>query len=423
MLRNLSLPAIYFSSGPFPDSFYKGFVFLRKDDSMPRDILLRYGCNPHQAPARIYMEDRDLPVKVLCGAPGYINFLDALNSWQLVRELKQVLGLPAAASFKHVSPAGAAVAVPMNETVKKVCFVDDLELSPLAAAYARARGADRMSSFGDFAALSDTVDVATAKLISREVSDGVIAPDYEPAALEILRKKRGGKYNVIAIDSSYEPPETERREVFGIHFEQRRNNRVPSSESLDNIVTEKKIFSDSGKRDLLVALIVLKYTQSNSVCFVHDGQVVGVGAGQQSRVHCTRLAGAKADRWFLRHHPAVLGLSFKETVKRPERNNAIDQYLEESLTPAEQADWEGNFEKIPQKLTAEEKREWLSRVSGVSLASDAFFPFRDNIDRASRSGVSYIAQPGGSVRDDIVIQACNEYGMVMACTGVRLFHH
>ncbi|MBD3393263.1 MAG: phosphoribosylaminoimidazolecarboxamide formyltransferase, partial [Chitinivibrionales bacterium] len=318
---------------------------------------------------------------------------------------------------------GAAVAVPMSEETKKVCFVDDLELSPLAVAYARARGADRMSSFGDWAALSETVDAATARVLKREVSDGVIAPAYEPEALEILKQKRSGKYNVVSIDRAYNPPDFERREVFGITFEQRRNSRVPGFDMLENIVTEKKDLPDGAKRDLVVALCALKYTQSNSVCYAHNGQVVGVGAGQQSRVHCTRLAGAKADRWFLRHHPAVLGLAFKDTVKRPERNNAIDQYLEDTLTGAEEAQWRENFTTLPQRLSPDDKRAWLDNVSGVSLASDAFFPFRDNIDRASTSGVSYIVQPGGSVRDDAVIQACNEYGMVMAFSGVRLFHH
>jgi len=390
---------------------------------MPREIPLRYGCNPHQVPARIFMEKGDLPVRVLNGAPGYINFLDALNSWQLVRELKQVLGLPAAASFKHVSPAGAAIALPLSDTTKKVCCVDDLELSPVAAAYARARGADRMSSFGDWAAISDTVDTATAALLSREVSDGVIAPDYEPEALAILKKKRDGKYNILAIDPAYEPPHTERREIFGVTFEQRRNDRMCGFDMLENIVTVKKDLPDCAKRDLVVALISLKYTQSNSVCFAHDGQIIGVGAGQQSRIHCTRLAAAKADRWFLRHHPKVLGLEFKQSVKRVDRNNAIDQYLEETLSPAEEAELHHYFKHFPSKLTPAEKRQWLAKIRGVALASDAFFPFRDNIDRASQSGVSYIVQPGGSVRDDAVIQACNEYGMVMALSGVRLFHH
>ncbi len=390
---------------------------------MASEITLRYGCNPHQNPARVYVDKGTLPIKVLNGSPGYINLLDGLNSWQLVREMREVLGLPAAASFKHVSPAGAAVAVPMSDETKRACFVDDMKLSPLATAYARARGADRMSSFGDWAALSDTVDEATANILKREVSDGVIAPDYEPSALEILKAKRGGKFNVVAIDRGYNPPDMERREVFGVTFEQRRNDRVPSIDMLQNVVTKEKELPDDAKRDLVVALIALKYTQSNSVCYAHNGQVIGVGAGQQSRVHCTRLAGAKADRWFLRHHPRLLQLAFKDSVKRPERNNAIDQYLEETLTPAEEAGWRQNFETVPEKLTPGEKRRWLDAVTGVSLASDAFFPFRDNIDRAKQSGVSYVVQPGGSVRDDVVIEACNEYGMVMAFSGVRLFHH
>ncbi|MFP4417902.1 MAG: phosphoribosylaminoimidazolecarboxamide formyltransferase [Chitinivibrionales bacterium] len=390
---------------------------------MNKELPLRYGCNPHQKPARIFMKDGDLPIRVLNGAPGYINLLDALNSWQLVRELKRELDIPAAASFKHVSPAGAAVAVPMSDELKRACFVDDMELSPLASAYARARGADRMSSFGDWVALSDTVDVSTARLIRREVSDGVIAPAYEPEALEILRQKRGGKYNVIQIDPSYEPPEMESREVFGITFEQRHNDVLPGMKLLENVVTEKKTFSEEAVRDLVVAQIALKYTQSNSVCFAYDGQVIGVGAGQQSRVHCTRLAGSKADRWFLRQHPAVLELKFKPDVKRAEQNNAIDQYLEESLTEAEHHLWRQNFQTVPHRLSAQEKRDYLNRVTGVALASDAFFPFRDNIDRANKSGVRYIVQPGGSVRDDVVIEACNEYGMVMAFSGVRLFHH
>jgi phosphoribosylaminoimidazolecarboxamide formyltransferase/IMP cyclohydrolase len=397
---------------------------IRKEIAIMRqEIQLRYGCNPHQAPAKIFMEGRNLPVKILNGTPGYINFLDALNSWQLVKELKHALGLPAAASFKHVSPAGAAVAIPLDETTKKACFVSDLDLSPLATAYARARGADRMSSFGDWAALSDTVDVATARLISREVSDGVIAPDYEPEALEILKKKRDGKYGIIAIDPSYTPPEQEKREVFGITFEQRRNDKAITPDLLTNIVTETKAFPETAKRDLLIALIALKYTQSNSVCFAHNGQIIGIGAGQQSRVHCTRLAAAKADRWFLRHHPLVLDLKFRANIKRAEQNNAIDEYLEESLTPAEQTLWETNFISVPPVFSDDARRDWLLKISGVSLASDAFFPFRDNIDRANKSGTSYIAQPGGSVRDDAVIQACNEYRMVMAFTGVRLFHH
>jgi phosphoribosylaminoimidazolecarboxamide formyltransferase/IMP cyclohydrolase len=384
---------------------------------------LRYGCNPHQAPARIFTRDRALPVRVLSGAPGYINLLDALNAWQLVRELRVALKLPAAASFKHVSPAGAAVAVPMSPAVRRASFVDDLELSPLATAYARARGADRLCSFGDFAAMSDVVDVATASVLKREVSDGVIAPGYEPAALEILKSKRNGTYCVLEIDPAFEAPATEIREVFGIVFEQRRNQVVPGPEHLANIVTKNTELPEAARRDLILALITLKYTQSNSVCYAYDGQAIGIGAGQQSRIHCTRLAGGKADRWFLRQHPATLDLPFRPGLGRPEQNNAIDLFLEDALSPAEEAEWLGTFSSPPKRLTAEEKRAWLSRQQGVSLASDAFFPFRDNVDRASQSGVKYISQPGGSVRDDVVIQAANEYGMVMAMSKLRLFHH
>ncbi len=385
---------------------------------------LRYGCNPHQNPASITMKDgEELPFKVLGGSPGYINFCDALNSWQLVKELKESTGLAAAASFKHVSPAGAAVAVPMSDAVKKASFVDDMELTPLATAYARARGADRMSSFGDWAALSDVCDVATAMILKREVSDGVIAPGFEPEALEILQAKRGGKYGIIEIDPNYVPAEQEARQIFGITLEQKRNDVTPDATYLEKIVTDNSELPEDAKRDLLISLITLKYTQSNSVVYAYDGQIIGVGAGQQSRVHCTRLAGMKTDSWFLRQHPKVLGLEFREGTKRAEQNNAIDQYLEEDLSPAEQAAWESNFDEIPAALTREEKREWLDKQTGVSIGSDAFFPFRDNIDRASRSGVKYIVQPGGSLRDDVVIEACNEYGMTMAATGIRLFHH
>jgi len=387
------------------------------------ELTLRYGCNPHQKPARVFKESGTLPISVLNGNPGYINLLDAMNSWQLVRELKTTLNLPAAASFKHVSPAGAAVAVEMNDQVKKAHFVDDLELSPLATAYARARGADRMSSFGDWAAMSDTVDIPTARLLKREVSDGIIAPGFEPEALQMLQAKKGGKFNIVQIDPDYEGPENEKREVFGITFEQKANTLIPGSESLAQIVTEKKELSDAARRDLILAQISLKYTQSNSVCFAYDGQIIGIGAGQQSRVHCVRLAGAKADRWFLRQHPIVLSMAFKEGIKRAEQNNAIDQFFEDTVSPAEQKAWENNFEKVPQFLSSEQKQEWLNSFSGVSLASDAFFPFRDSIDRASRSGVSYVVQPGGAVRDDVVIEACNEYGMVMALSGIRLFTH
>ncbi len=387
------------------------------------ELKLRYGCNPHQAPARIFTRDRALPLKVLSGSPGYINLLDALNAWQLVRELRSALKLPAATSFKHVSPAGAAVAAPMSEAVRRASFVDDLELSPLAAAYARARGADRLCSFGDFAALSDVVDVSTANVLKREVSDGVIAPGYEPAALEILRSKRNGTYCVLAIDPTWAAPETETREVFGISFEQRRNQVVPGPEHLANIVTKNRELPEAAARDLILALIILKYTQSNSVCFAYDGQAIGIGAGQQSRIHCTRLAGGKADRWFLRQHPSTLGLPFRPNVARPEQNNAIDLFLEDELSAAEQSDWLTYFTTPPQRLGRAEKRAWLTRQQGVSLASDAFFPFRDNVDRASQSGVKYLSQPGGSVRDDVVIQAANEYGMVMAMSKLRLFHH
>jgi phosphoribosylaminoimidazolecarboxamide formyltransferase/IMP cyclohydrolase len=387
------------------------------------EMPLRYGCNPHQKPARVFVREGALPIKALSGAPGYINLLDALNSWQLVKELRQILALPAAASFKHVSPAGAAVGIPLDETMRKACFVGDLELSPLASAYARARGGDRMSSFGDWAALSDVVDVSTARLLNREVSDGVIAPAFDPAALEILKAKRKGKYNVIEIDPEYRAPDAELREVFGITFEQRRNDWLAGEDLFDDIVTQNKDLPDSARRDLLVATIALKYTQSNSVCFAVDGQVIGLGAGQQSRIHCTRLAATKADTWYLRQHPAVLGLEFRKGLNRAEQNNAIDQYLLDDLTPAEQKVWEANFEKVPSRLSKADKRQWLNGLEGVSLSSDAFFPFRDSIDRASQTGVKYVLQPGHSLRDDIVIQACNEYGMVMAFSGVRLFHH
>jgi len=362
-------------------------------------------------------------MKVLSGSPGYINLLDALNAWQLVRELKASLGLPAAASFKHVSPAGAAVSVPMSEVVKRASFVEDLELSPLATAYARARGADRLCSFGDWAAMSEVVDVSTANILKREVSDGVIAPGFEPEALEILKTKRKGSYCVIEVDPSWEAPELETREVFGVSFEQRRNTVVPNAEHLAKVVTRNQTIPEAAKRDLLLALITLKYTQSNSVCLAYEGQAIGIGAGQQSRVHCTRLASSKADRWFLRQHPAVLALQFRADVGRPERTNAIDLYLEDSLSAAEEKAWLEYFEKVPTRLTAAQKREWLSAQKGVSLASDAFLPFRDNVDRASQSGVSYLSQPGGSVRDDLVIQAADEYGMAMAFSGLRLFHH
>jgi len=386
-------------------------------------MKLRYGVNPHQAPARIYTKGEALPITVLNGSPGYINLLDALNSWQLVHELKASLGIPSAASFKHVSPAGAAVAVPLTKELKKAYFVDDLDLSPVATAYARARGADRLSSFGDWAALSDVCDVPTAMLLKREVSDGIIAPGFEPEALEILKQKKKGKYNIIQIDQSYTPPLMESRDIFGITFEQKRNDAVFGPSTLTNIVTENKSLPEEAKRDLLLCQVVLKYTQSNSVCYAHNGQIIGVGAGQQSRIHCTRLAGSKADRWFLRQHPVALSLKFKDHIGRADRDNAIDQFLEDNLTPAEQFTWQDNFAAPTNRLSAEEKREWITMLKGVSVGSDAFFPFRDNVDRAQQSGSRYIIQPGGSVRDDLVIDACNEYGMVMAFTGIRLFHH
>lgn len=390
---------------------------------MPQELPLRYGANPHQTPARVYMPSGELPIRVLNGAPGYINLLDALNGWQLVRELRAALNLPAAASFKHVSPSGAAVAVPLSTTLKKACFVEDLDLSPLAVAYARARGADRMSSFGDFVALSDPVDVPTARLLAREVSDGLIAPGCEPEALEILKNKKGGKYVVIEIDPAYAPGEMETRQVFGVAFEQRRNDRLVTPDDLQNIVTANKNLPENARRDMTVAWITLKYTQSNSVCYALNGQVIGVGAGQQSRVHCTRLAGLKADLWWLRQHPAVLGLKFRPEVKRPERDNAIDQYLQPDVTAAEKASWSEVFAEIPEPLSPAERRAWLDQLTGVTLGSDAFFPFRDSIDRAALSGVRYVLQPGGSARDEEVIRACNEYGMVMVFSGVRLFHH
>lgn len=387
------------------------------------EIILKYGCNPHQNPARIYTKGNTLPFKILNGKPGYINFMDAFNSWQLVKELKQITGLPAAASFKHVSPAGAAVGIPLSDALKKSYFVEDLELSPVAAAYARARGADRMSSFGDWAAISDIVDVPTATILSRSVSDGIIAPGYTAEALELLMKKKKGNYCIIEMDWNYSPKEIETREIYGITFEQRRNDIKIKDELLQNIVTNNKAITEAAKRDLLISMATLKYTQSNSVCFVLDGQVIGVGAGQQSRVHCTRLAASKADIWYLRQHPAMLELPFKEGISRPERDNLIDQFLRDDVTSMEMKEWTNVLKTIPDRLTKEEKIAWLSNLKGVSLGSDAFLPFRDNIDRAAQSGVKYIVQAGGSVRDDIVIEACNEYDMVMACSGLRLFHH
>ncbi len=392
---------------------------------MPQhELSLRYGCNPHQTPARVSMKNgHALPFKVLNGAPGYINLLDALNSWQLVRELKQVLHLPAAASFKHVSPAGAAVGLPLSEVLKQAYSAEDLELSPLATAYARARGADRLASFGDWAALSEVVDVPTARLLRREVSDGVIAPGYEPEALEILRQKQQGRYTVLEIDAAYEPEEKETREVFGVQFEQKRNTNIASVDQLTTIPTRNRSFPDEAKRDLLLALITLKYTQSNSICLSYDGQCIGIGAGQQSRIHCTRIATDKAARWYLRQHPAVLELPWKKEVRRPDRANGIDLFLRDDLTSAEEHQWEQLFERVPNRLSASEKRAWLDGLTGVSLGSDAYIPFRDTIDCASQYGVSYIVQPGGSQRDEEVIAACDTYGMSMAYSGFRLFHH
>ena len=390
------------------------------------ELALKYGCNPNQKPSRIYMADgSELPITVLGGKPGYINFLDAFNSWQLVKELKEATGLPAAASFKHVSPAGAALAIPMSETLKKIYFVDDMgELSPIATAYARARGADRMSSYGDWIALSDVCDESCAKLIHREVSDGIIAPGYTDEALEILRSKKKGNYNIVQIDPAYRPDPIERKQVFGITFEQGRNEFVINKELLENVVTENKELPEEAVRDLIVSLITLKYTQSNSVCYVKDGQAIGVGAGQQSRVHCTRLAGNKADNWYLRQNPKVLALPFKKGIRRADRDNTIDVYISDDyMDVLADGTWENFFEVKPEPLTREEKRAWLDTMTGVSLGSDAFFPFGDNIERAHKSGVNYIAQPGGSIRDDNVIDTCNKYGIAMAFTGMRLFHH
>ena len=390
-----------------------------------RELELKYGCNPNQKPSRIYMEEGELPIKVLCGKPGYINFLDAFNGWQLVRELKRATGLPAATSFKHVSPAGAAVGLPMDDTLAKIYWVDDMgELSPLACAYARARGADRMSSFGDFISLSDVCDVATAKLIKREVSDGVIAPGYEPEALELLKQKKKGNYAIIEIDPNYEPDPIEHKEVFGITFEQGRNELVINDELLSNIVTENKELPEQAKIDLAIALITLKYTQSNSVCYAKGGQAIGIGAGQQSRIHCTRLAGQKADNWWLRQSPQVLGLQFVDSIGRADRDNSIDLYIgDEYEDVLAEGTWQNIFKVKPPVFTREEKRAWLDQLTDVALGSDAFFPFGDNIERAHKSGVKYIAQPGGSVRDDNVTDTCNKYNMVMSFTGIRLFHH
>lgn len=389
------------------------------------ELELKYGCNPNQKPSRIFMENgEDLPIEVLNGKPGYINFLDAFNSWQLVSELKAATGLPAAASFKHVSPAGAAVATELSDTLKKIYFVDDLELSPIASAYAKARGADRMSSYGDWAALSDVCDKETALILKREVSDGIIAPGYTDEALEILKSKRKGTYNIVKIDPDYVPVAIERKQVYGITFEQGRNSLKIDEELLKNFPTDNKTFTDEAKRDLIIALITLKYTQSNSVCYAKDGQAIGVGAGQQSRIHCTRLAGNKADIWYLRQNPKVMALPFREDIRRPDRDNTIDVYISDDYEDV-LADgiWEQFFTEKPEPLTREEKKEWLKTLSGVALGSDAFFPFGDNIERAHKSGVEFIAQPGGSIRDDNVIEVCNKYNIAMAFTGIRLFHH
>lgn len=392
-----------------------------------KELQLKYGCNPNQKPSRIYMEEGELPIEVLNGRPGYINFLDALNSWQLVRELKEATGLPAAASFKHVSPAGAAVGLPLDGTLAHIYFVDDVKipLTPIACAYARARGADRMSSYGDFIALSDTCDLATATLIKREVSDGVIAPDYTEEALQVLRDKRKGTYNVIKIDPAYRPAPIEHKQVFGITFEQGRNEvRLDDPALFENIPTQNKSFPEEAKRDLMVALITLKYTQSNSVCYVKGGQAIGIGAGQQSRIHCTRLAGTKADTWWLRQHPRVMNLPFVPGIRRADRDNTIDLFIgEDYMDVLAEGEWQKFFTERPAPLTREEKREWIAKNTGVSLGSDAFFPFGDNVERAHKSGVQYIAQAGGSVRDDHVIDTCDKYGIAMAFTGVRLFHH
>ena len=391
-----------------------------------KELQLKYGCNPNQKPSRIYVADgSELPIQVLSGRPGYINFLDAFNGWQLVRELKQATGLPAATSFKHVSPAGAAVGLPMDDVLKKIYWVDDMgDLSPIACAYARARGADRMSSFGDFIALSDVCDKDTASLIKREVSDGVIAPGYTEEALEILKQKKNGNYNVIQIDENYKPAPIEHKEVFGVTFEQGRQELAINDELISNIVTENKDLPEAAKIDMKISLITLKYTQSNSVCFVKGGQAIGIGAGQQSRVHCTRLAGQKADNWFLRQSPKVLGLQFVDGIRRADRDNAIDVYIgEEYMDVLAEGAWQKIFKLKPEVFTREEKRAWLDQMSDVTVGSDAFFPFSDNIERAHKSGVKYIAEPGGSVRDDLVIECCNKYNMVMAFTGIRLFHH
>nr|WP_241243100.1 phosphoribosylaminoimidazolecarboxamide formyltransferase [Paenibacillus whitsoniae] len=395
----------------------------KKGRTSMKHFHLRYGCNPHQAPSRIYSKQQELPIHILNGNPGYINLLDALNAWQLVKELRELFQIPSAASFKHVSPAGAAIGIPLSKELQQAYFVENLELTPLAAAYARARGADRMSSFGDWIALSDKVDIVTAKLIASEVSDGVIAPEFEPEALELLCKKRKGQYTIIQIDAHYVPDELECKDVFGITFEQKRNMYNINGSLLANLVTENKNIPDDARKDLLLALAVTKYTQSNSVVLAKEGQAIGIGAGQQSRIHCTRLAANKADIWYLRQHPKVFHLRFKDGLSRSEKDNVIDQYLNNSLSPNEERYLLASLMEKPEKISSDEKKDWLSRLTEVSLSSDAYFPFRDNIDRAERTGVTYLVQPGGSVRDDDVIRACNEYGMSMAFSGIRLFHH
>lgn len=418
----ISVPAIF-------SSLFRIFAtLLLNTHRFMKELALKYGCNPNQKPSRIYMSDgKELPIKVINGRPGYINFLDALNSWQLVKELKAATGVPAAASFKHVSPAGAAIGLPLSDTLKRIYFVDDVKipLSPLACAYARARGADRMCSYGDFVALSDVCDEATATLIKREVSDGVIAPGYTPEAIEILKSKRKGSYNVIEIDPNYTPDPIEHKQVFGITFEQGRNEvKLDDPALFEDIPTKNKTFSDEAKRDLIISLITLKYTQSNSVCYVKDGQAIGIGAGQQSRIHCTRLAGNKADIWWLRQHPKVMALPFKPGIRRADRDNAIDVYIsDEHDDVLRDGTWQNIFTEKPEVLTMEEKKEWIAKNTGVALGSDAFFPFGDNIERAHKSGVQYIAQAGGSIRDDNVIETCDKYGIAMAFTHVRLFHH
>lgn len=387
------------------------------------ELAIKYGCNPHQKPARVYNKNGELPITLLNGTPSFINFADALNSWQLVKELSEATGLPAAASFKHVSPAGAAVGIPLNDTLRKAYRIEKEDLSPVAAAYARARGADRLSSFGDFVAISHKVDIDTATILKTEVSDGIIAPDYDDEALEILKSKKRGTYVIMKMDKAYTPVDIESRDIFGITIEQMRNNAIITKDSFNDIVTDNKTIPSEAIRDLIIATITLKYTQSNSVCFVYDGQVIGCGAGQQSRVHCTRLAADKADNWMLRQHPRVLSMQFKEGLKNPAKDNAIDLYLRDDITDAELKEWEALFDVVPQKLTALEKKQWIQSFEGVSFSSDAFFPFRDSIDRAAVSSVKYVAQPGGSVRDPEVIDACNTYGMAMCFTGLRLFHH